>query len=952
MTSPTAVAAFIAKWRSATLKERSAAQEHFIDLCRLLEVKTPAEVDPQGEWYCFEKGAKKTGGGDGWADVWKRGHFGWEYKGKGKSLVEALRQLRQYAPALENPPLLIVCDLDVVEIHTNFTNAAPAMHRLLLNDLADPRQLQTLRWAFTDPDQLKPARTRQAVTEDAATLLGELAQRLRQRRHDPQQVAHFMTRLLFCLFAEDSGLLPDRLFSELLTEARAAPTEFPALASELFRVMRQGGRFGVRRIPWFNGGLFDDDGCLPLERADLDILHSAAALDWSAIEPAIFGTLFERGLDPDKRSQLGAHYTDAESIRRLIEPVIRDPLLAEWAAVKTEIAARLNRTGTKARQAALDQWHSFLERLRTFRVLDPACGSGNFLYLALRTLKDIEHQVMLEAEVLGLQRGFPAVGPEAVLGIEINSYAAELARLTVWIGEIQWMLGHGYSLNDQPILKPLNHIECRDALLLGESEATWPAAEAIVGNPPFLGDKKQLAELGDTSVMLLRQVYTGRVPGGADLVCYWFEKARAQIAAGQATRAGLVATNSIRGGANRKVLEQIQKTTTIFNAWSDLAWVNEGAAVRVSLVCFGNPPNPPLQKGGANAVSGGILNGQAVPAIYADLTSSLDRSVDFTEAQPLAENTGVSFIGTQKNGPFDIPGDLARQWLKLPNPHGRPNSDVLRPWANGMDITRRYSDTWIIDFGVDMSETQAALYEPPFEHVVKHVKPMRETVRRDGHRKYWWRFGESRPGLRRTVAPIDRFIATSMVAKYRLFVWLPKIQLPENLVVVIIRSDDTTFGILHSRFHELWALRLGTSLEDRPRYTPTTCFETFPFPAGLTPNIPASDYAGHSQAQAIAAAARQLNELRENWINPPQWINRTPEIIPGYPDRLIPKPEFAAELKKRTLTNLYNARPAWLVNAHHALDEAVALAYGWPVDLSDDEVLRRLLQLNQERSAT
>ena len=952
MTSPTAVAAFIAKWRSATLKERSAAQEHFIDLCRLLEVKTPAEVDPQGGWYCFEKGAKKTGGGDGWADVWKRGHFGWEYKGKGKSLVEALRQLRQYAPALENPPLLIVCDLDVVEIHTNFTNAAPAMHRLLLNDLADPRQLQKLRWAFTDPDQLKPARTRQAVTEDAATLLGELAQRLRQRRHNPQQVAHFMTRLLFCLFAEDSGLLPDRLFSELLTEARAAPTEFPALASELFRVMRQGGRFGVRRIPWFNGGLFDDDGCLPLERADLDILHSAAALDWSAIEPAIFGTLFERGLDPDKRSQLGAHYTDAESIRRLIEPVIRDPLLAEWAAVKTEIAARLNRTGTKARQAALDQWHSFLERLRTFRVLDPACGSGNFLYLALRTLKDIEHQVMLEAEVLGLQRGFPAVGPEAVLGIEINSYAAELARLTVWIGEIQWMLGHGYSLNDQPILKPLNHIECRDALLLGESEATWPAAEAIVGNPPFLGDKKQLAELGDTSVMLLRQVYAGRVPGGADLVCYWFEKARAQIAAGQATRAGLVATNSIRGGANRKVLEQIQKTTTIFNAWSDLAWVNEGAAVRVSLVCFGNPPNPPLQKGGANAVSGGILNGQAVPAIYADLTSSLDRSVDFTEAQPLAENTGVSFIGTQKNGSFDIPGDLARQWLKLPNPHGRPNSDVLRPWANGMDITRRYSDTWIIDFGVDMSETQAALYESPFEHVVKHVKPMRETVRRDGHRKYWWRFGESRPGLRRTVAPIDRFIATSMVAKYRLFVWLPKIQLPENLVVVIIRSDDTTFGILHSRFHELWALRLGTSLEDRPRYTPTTCFETFPFPAGLTPNIPASDYAGHSQAQAIAAAARQLNELRENWLNPPQWINRTPEIIPGYPDRLIPKPEFAAELKKRTLTNLYNARPAWLVNAHHALDEAVALAYGWPVDLSDDEVLRRLLQLNQERSAT
>ena len=322
MISPDSIAAFIAKWRASTLKERSAAQEHFIDLCRLLGVKTPAEEDPHGEWYCFEKGAKKTGGGDGWADVWKRGHFGWEYKGKGKSLVEALRQLRQYAPALENPPLLIVCDLDTVEIHTQFTNAVPVAHRLRLDDLANPSQLQKLIWAFTDPERLKPARTRQAVTEDAATLLGGLAQRLRQRNHDPQQVAHFMTRLLFCLFAEDSGLLPERLFSVLLTEARSAPAEFPTLTGELFQVMRQGGWFGVRRIPWFNGGLFDDDRCLPLERVDLDILHSAAALDWSAIEPAIFGTLFERGLDPDKRSQLGAHYTDAESIRRLIEPVI------------------------------------------------------------------------------------------------------------------------------------------------------------------------------------------------------------------------------------------------------------------------------------------------------------------------------------------------------------------------------------------------------------------------------------------------------------------------------------------------------------------------------------------------------------------------------------------------------------------------------------------------------
>ncbi|HOW75803.1 MAG TPA: class I SAM-dependent DNA methyltransferase, partial [Candidatus Competibacteraceae bacterium] len=465
MTTPAEVAEFIRICRESTLTERSGSQSHFIALCRLLGVKPPMEEDPHGEWFTFEKGAKKTGGGDGWADVWRRHCFAWEYKGKHKDLAAALRQLQQYALALDNPPLLIVSDMETIEIHTNFPNTVNVVHRLTLEDLANPARLDLLRWAFLEPDRLQPSRTREAVTQDAAMLLGGLAQRLRQRGHDPQPVAHFMTRLLFCLFAEDIGLLPDRLFSTLVDESRRSPTDFPGLAGDLFRAMHQGGRFGFERIAWFNGGLFDDDRCLPLEKADLDTLHSATVLDWSAIEPAIFGTLFERGLDPDKRSQLGAHYTDAESIRRLIEPVIREPLLAEWATVKAVMDGDLRKAGAKSRQQATHRLHGFLERLRTFRVLDPACGSGNFLYLALRTLKDIEHQVMLEAETLGLQRGFPTVGPEAVIGIEINPYAAELARLTVWIGEIQWMLGHGYSLNDQPILKPLNSIECRDALL-------------------------------------------------------------------------------------------------------------------------------------------------------------------------------------------------------------------------------------------------------------------------------------------------------------------------------------------------------------------------------------------------------------------------------------------------------------------------------------------------------
>ncbi len=370
---------FIRRWRRSTLTERSAAQSHFNELCALIGHPAPTAVDLQGADFCFEKGARKTGGGQGWADVWKRNCFAWEYKGKHKDLGAALRQLQQYALALDNPPLLIVSDFETIEIHTHFTNAVHTVRRLTLDDLADPAQRQVLQWAFTDPERLKPGRTIEAVTAEAAELFAGLAQRLRERGHEPQRVAHFMTRLLFCLFAEDIGLLPGRLFNDLLAAVKTRPAAFVDRARELFAAMRGGGWFGLIEIPWFNGGLFDDADCLPLESEDLELAWRAARLDWSAIEPAIFGTLFERGLDPDKRSQLGAHYTDAASIRRLIEPVIRDPLLAEWATVKAELTRFLQ--AKKPKRAPAEQaLQRFLERLQMFRVLDPACGSGNFLY--------------------------------------------------------------------------------------------------------------------------------------------------------------------------------------------------------------------------------------------------------------------------------------------------------------------------------------------------------------------------------------------------------------------------------------------------------------------------------------------------------------------------------------------------------------------------------------------
>ena len=285
------------------LKESSAAQEHFIDLCRLLGEPTPAEADPTGERYCFERGARKDGGGDGWADVWKRHHFAWEYKGKRANLDAAFNQLRQYALALENPPLLIVSDMARFRIRTNWTNSVSVTHEFTLDDLTDVANREKLKWAMSAPERLRPGESRQALTERAAATFAALAQSLRERGHEPQAVAHFVNRLVFCMFAEDVDLLPDNMFTRMLEHARRRPEEFADLARDLFGAMSTGGRIGFEAVAWFNGGLFDDDTALPLEREEIETALTAAALGWSEIDPSILGTLFERGLDPDKRSQ-------------------------------------------------------------------------------------------------------------------------------------------------------------------------------------------------------------------------------------------------------------------------------------------------------------------------------------------------------------------------------------------------------------------------------------------------------------------------------------------------------------------------------------------------------------------------------------------------------------------------------------------------------------------------
>lgn len=929
-----------------TLSERAAAQSHFQDLCRLFEHPDPIAADPKGEWFTFEKGIPKAGGGDGFADVWKRGCFAWEYKKKKRNLDDALGQLARYALALESPPLHIACDTDRFRIVTAWTNHAPKSYDLALDDLLVPEKLDLLRSAFHRPEQLKPGDARADLTKSAADKFSLICSQLLGRGDSAEAVAHFVSRLVFLFFAEDVRLLPGGYFRRVLGEMAARPGEATDLLSGLFSVLRKGGRFGLDRLPHVNGGLFDATPALSLDEGGIRLLVAAGRENWAHIDPTIFGTLFERFLDPAKRAQIGAHYTDAAKIMMLLEPVLLRPLREEWANARNEIEALVERALKKGARSndwtrAEERRSLFLERLRTLSVLDPACGSANFLYLALQGVKNLEHTANQECEALGLPPRMPAVGPEIVHGIEINPLAAELARTTIWIGDIQWGVQNGFYGRAEPILRPLDAIECRDALLTSDgSEATWPTSEFIVGNPPFLGGKLLRNGLGDETVHALFRVYDGRVPREADLVTYWFEKARAAVTASPTCRVGFVSTNSIRGGANRRVLERVAKDAPIFEAWSDEPWVVDGAAVRVSLVCFG-------QGDGAAR-----LNGEAVATINVDLSAV---AADLTRAKRLAENANAAFMGDTKGGAFDLPGDLARTWLQAPlNPNGRPNSDVLKPWIHGADIADRLQDKWIVDFGWRMTEAEAAFYDGPFSHVQRAVRSKRSLNRREIYAKFWWRHVEPRQGMWAKLDTTTRYIATIRHSKHRLFEWFPTGVVPDSALIAIAREDDTTFGILHSRFHEAWSLRLCTWLGvgNDPRYTPTTTFETFPFPEGLTPNIPATFYANDPRAIRIARAAKHLDSRRRAWLNPSDLVRIEPEVVPGYPDRILPKDARAAAiLKDRTLTNLYNERPTWLANAHAELDRAVAAAYGWPEDIALDEALEKLLQLNLTRSA-
>jgi hypothetical protein len=960
--------AFVEKWRKSTRTERSASQEHFLDLCELFKHPRPGDVDAKGTTFTAEMKVRKGSGKLGYADFFKKGAFAWEYKRKGTDLNEAFNQLLQYSGDLGNPPLLIASDMDRIEIRTRFTGFPTTVHTITLADFTKSSNLETLRRVFFDPESLRPEKTIEKITEEAAEQLAEIAPTVQRRHDDPTRVAHYLNRLIFCLFAEDVGLIPGNLFTRIIEKYQARDArKISHDIGELFKAMARGGDVYGESIPFFDGNLFDELPTLELNGLEIEIVHKAAALDWSEMDPSIFGTLFERVMDPNQRSQLGAHYTSFTDIATLVEPVVIAPLRREWEACRERIGAILpdafefeadevptvftppsEARKTEARALVT----TFLKRLRAVRVLDPACGSGNFLYVALRKLKDLEYEVLVFCRHHDLQPVTLQVGPHQLRGIELNPYAHDLAQMTVWIGMIQWHRSNGFPYNDEPILQPLDTIECKDAILdlthpEFPAEPDWPEADFIIGNPPFLGGKKLRTELGDSYVDRLFDLWRENVRPEADLCCYWFEKARRQIEIGKCKRAGLLATQGIRGGANRGTLHRIKQTGEIFFAESDRPWILAGATVHVSMVGFDD-----------GSETGKMLDGTVVSSINGNLTSA----ADITQAQRLTANLNTGFMGDTKGGSFDILEREAVGFMDRPNPNGRPNSDVIVPWINGLDVTRRNRHVWIIDFGVNRSMTEASGYERPFEYIKENVRPDRQNNKRQAYKERWWIHVEARPAMLNALARHSRFIVTARVAKHRLFVWMESPTLPDCQVIAFARSDDYFFGVIHSRSHEVWARAQGTQVREREsgfRYTPTTCFETFPFPEATA-----------AQRDTIAKAAKRLDELRSNWLNPPEWQREEVLEFPGSVDgpwsrfvhtpnakgigtvrypRLVPKSAYVYDLAKRTLTNLYNERPTWLDLAHRALDEAAFAAYGWNPSMSDEEILSALLDLNLER---
>lgn len=1015
---------FIEKWAKSGGAELANSQLFLVELCTLLDVPQPdpTQSDESLNRYTFEK-AISFNNGDGTfsagrIDLYRQNCFVLESKQgierkdieqaeqlatvtKAKkyrsgtatrgttawsvAMQRARQQAKDYAEALaEWPPFLIVADVGhCFDIYADFAQSGknyspfpdPKSYRVYVSDLTNERQREKLRSIWIDPQSLDPSRRAAKVTRDVAERLGKLAKSL-EAKHTPDVVAGFLMRCLFTMFSEDIGLLPSCSFSGLLKTFQTDIESFVPMVESLWDSMNHGKFSPILRkqLLLFNGGFFEDHTALPVTIDQLEMLIEAAAADWTEVEPAIFGTLIMRALDPRERRKLGAHFTPREYVERLVMPTIIEPLRKEWESV---YAAAVQLEGEGKRSEGLKLLREFHGHLCEIKILDPACGTANFLYVALELVKRLEGEVMLAMQQFGDTQlpGF-GVDPQQFLGIEVDPRAAAIAELVLWIGFLQWHFRTRQNVNPPiPVLKSYHNIECRDAVLdwdavepvvdaagnpvtrwdgfttkphpvtgqevpdenarvqaicyINPRKAEWPKATYVVGNPPFIGNKKMRTALGSGYVEAVRIAYPS-LPASIDFVMYWWAIAAEKTAMKLIEASGLVTTNSIVQSFNRAIVQKYVDCKTspvrLDFAIADHPWVEsqDGANVRISMTT--------LRSGvGFGKLIKSITDEDNVPKpILGAIGSDLTVGANVTSTVRLKSNSGMTFQGIIPVGDGFRLNESQLTSLGF-SPINLPRE--INPYIIGRDLTQSPSKRWIIDFS-GMSEEEARNRQPSlYQWIYDRVRPERLQKPDKKQRERWWEFTRTRDELRAAVRGLKRFIVLRYTAKHRPYTFVENPTLPDAMVYTVASDDAAVLGYLSSRAHRVWELSVGGKLEDRPRYNNTVCFEPFPFPFS-NPDI----------VGRIRDVAERLDECRTR-----QLVMHSTLTMTGMYN-VLEKLRSGESLTAKEKVIYEQGLVTVLKQIHDDLDAAVFDAYGWPHNLSDEEILERLVDLNHERA--
>lgn len=1042
---PVVVTEFVARWKGNAGSERANFQSFMRELCELLQLPLPdpGKAENAHNAYVYERFIAPQRADSTtekrYIDLYRRDCFVLEGKQTGKTLATqshqnainaAVSQAERYVRGLPleevehgRPPFVVVVDVgNAIYLFSEFSCTGgnyvaypdPRRHEIRLDDLHRPEVQDRLRRLWLDPHSLDPSKHAARVTKQVSATLAQLAKSLEQDGFDVERVANFLKRCLFTMFAEDVELLPKGSFHDLLADIKDRnPEAFPHAVKRLWETMNAGGYSErlMQTIKRFNGGLFKGIDPIPLTVEQIQLLIDAAKADWRFVEPAIFGTLLERALDPRERHKLGAHYTPRAYVERLVMPTLIEPLREQWGDVRAAAETLLRQ---KKRDKALQEFRAFHYQLCQIRVLDPACGSANFLYVSL------EHMKRLEGEVLGfiaeqsqgqgmLETEGLTVDPHQFLGMEINPRAAAIAELVLWIGYLQWH----YRLNDrldlpEPILRDFHNIECRDALIEYDSReperdenggpvtiwdgiamkaspttgelipdetsrttvyryhnprrSEWPEADYIVGNPPFIGASTMRRSLGDGYVDAVRQAFKGVVPDSADFVMYWWHTAAEKVRHGKVQRFGFITTNSLRQTFNRRVLEphlgDTKKPLSLAFAVPDHPWVdvNDGAAVRIAMTVgvageqAGQLRQVTKEVASEDREAREVQLGQRGGKVFADLTIG----ADVASAESLQANEGISSPGVKLHGAGFIVKPEEAAALGVGEVEGLKR--VIRDYRNGRDLTQKPRGVKVIDlFGLEADEVRER-YPTVYQWVRERVKPERDQNKRAAYRDNWWIFGEARKDWREMSRGLRRYIATVETTKHRLFTFLGEDILPDNMLINIAVDDPAMLGVLSSRMHIHWALSVGGTLEDRPRYNKTRCFETFPFPV-----------LNNEQVTKIGMLAERIDAHRK------QQQSAHPSLTLTGMYNVLEKLRVGEELTDKEKTINQQGLVSILLEDHDQLDRAVFEAYGWQ-DIADqllgrpgattplpdkpgdqaeaeEELLMRLVTLNKQRAA-